>query len=198
MDNERGGINILIKQVTKLLLIVMILAISNIATIPIYAKDTITISKNIYNYPPNSPTEQFRFITVVKDSAWTKLETVEGQPTKDTYLKKGDSLFYGASGGKSIGISFGISLGVAYGNVGANVSFSVPLGKVSNSYYGKALKADKAGYYIIKAKKNIKPTIMFKQSRYKKVDGKWGDWEKPILFSQSYEVIQEYSILVKQ
>ncbi|KAB1438689.1 hypothetical protein [Candidatus Galacturonibacter soehngenii] len=90
-----------------------------------------------------------------------------------------------------------MGLGVEYANVSASVSFDVPLGKTYNSYYGKALKADSSGYYIIKAKKYIKPTIKFIQYRHKK-NGKWGSWEKPSVYSKSYETVKSYSALVKQ
>lgn len=184
-----------ITKVKSLLIVTLGLVISNVISAPAYAKDS-TSTSYPFSYPTR-PNEQWRFITVVKDSKWTKLTTVQGQPTKGTYLRKGDSLFYGESGGKKASISFGVGLGVKFANVSANVSFSVPLGKAHSSYFGKALKANKSGYYLIKAKKNIKPTIVFIQYRHKK-NNKWGTWEKASFYSKDYKVIQSYSTLVKQ
>lgn len=154
-------------KIRNLLIILAVLVLGNMMSIQVYAKDSVRCSST-FSYPTNSK-EQWRFITVIKDPAWTKLATVQGQPTKGTYLKKGDYLFYGESGGKSVTISFGVGLGVKYANASASVSFDVPLGKAYNSYYGKALKANKSGYYVIKAKKYVKPTIVFIQYRHKKV-----------------------------
>lgn len=90
------------KKIKNLLIISIFLVMSNMSTIPVFAQDSITVGSAVYGYPPSSPTEEYRFITVVKDATWTSLETVEGQPTKGTYLKKGDSLFYGESDGKKL------------------------------------------------------------------------------------------------
>lgn len=38
------------------------------------------------------------FIFIDKDPKWTKLKTIQGQPKNGTYLKSGDSLFYGENG----------------------------------------------------------------------------------------------------
>lgn len=186
------------RKAKKLLIILMVLVIGSTIVTPVYAKDKITIGKVIGNYPPSHPNEQFRLIFVVKDPKWTKLKTVADQPTKGTYLKKGDALFYGEKGGNSVGISFGFSLGAGYGSVSGNVSFSIPLGKAYSTSYGKILKASKSGYYIIKAKKNIKPTIILIQSRYKKpFTNEWGPWEKPKVYTKKYEIVQSYSTLVR-
>jgi hypothetical protein len=181
----------------RLLIILMALVISDISSIPVYAKDSVSYS-SAYARPTKSD-EQWRFITVVKDPLWTKLVTVEGQPTKGTYLKKGDSLFYGENGGKSIPISVGVTIAKV---VSVGVGFNIPMGKAYNTYYGKSLKADKSGYYIIKAKKKIQPTIKFIQYRHKQngylQNGKWGSWEKAKYYGKNYKVVKAYSTLVKQ
>lgn len=175
----------------------MSLILCGTMTIPAFAKDTVTVS-DTYNSSPSGGNQQHRFITVVKDPAWTKLKKISGQPTKGTYLKKGDMLFYTEGGGKSVSISFGVSLGSTYANASASVSFDVPLGKMNSTQYGKAMRASSPGYYIIKAKKKVQPTIKFIQYRNKQSNGKWGAWGKPSVFSKNYKVIQAYSTLVKQ
>lgn len=142
------------RMVKSLLIILMALVISDITSIPVHAKEDVSCS-GTFSYPTR-PDEQWRFITVMKDPVWTKLASVEGQPTKGTYLKKGDYLFYGI-----------------------------------------ALKADTSGYYIIKAKKKIKPTITLIQYRHKN-SAKWGSWEKKSVYSKTYSTVQSYSTLVRR
>lgn len=148
--------------------------------------------KTVYSQPYYSSSilgnTQHRFITITKDPKWTSYKWVSGQPSKGTYLKKGDSLYYGESGGAA-----SISFVVGYGC--ASVSFNVPLGKANSSHMGKSLKANKSGYYKIRAKKYIQPTIKLIQYRYR-TNGKWGSWRKASYYSKSYKVVRSYSELV--
>ena len=162
----------------------------------VHAKDRIVYSK-VYGYPTND-TEQWRFIDIDKEPRWTKLKTIEGQPKNGTYLKRGDALFYGENGGKKVNISFGIGLSAKYEGLNASVSFSIPMGKAYNTYYGKALKADKNGYYVIKAKKYIKPHIQLIQYRRRKSTESWGKWDEPKVHDKKYEALQSYSVLVEK
>ena len=152
----------------------------------------------ICNSYPTNDLEQWRFIFIDKDPKWTKLKTIQGQPKNGTYLKSGDSLFYGENGGKKVDISFGVGLSAQYEGVSASVTFSIPMGKAYDTYYGKALKAHKDGYYVIKAKKYIKPHIQLIQYRYRKNGETWGKWSTPTVYNKSYEVLQSYSVLVKK
>lgn len=77
-----------------------------------------------YNYD-NTCNKQYRFITIVKSIQWTGNHYVSGQPTKGTYLKNGDMLYYSESGEST----YSLSVGVAYG-IGS-VSLGIPLGKAS-------------------------------------------------------------------
>jgi hypothetical protein len=153
--DKRGIDKMRMIMVKSLWIILMVLVISDIASIRVYAKESVSCS-GTFSYPTR-PDEQWRFITVIKDPAWTKLASVEGQPTKGTYLEKGDSLFYEE----------------------------------------EALKADTSGYYVIKTKKKIRPTIQLIQYRHNK-SGKWGSWEEASVYSETYETVQSYSTLVKQ
>ena len=67
-----------------------------------------------YNYD-NTCNKQYRFITIVKSTQWTGNHYVSGQPTKGTYLKNGDMLYYSESGEST----YSLSVGVAYG-IGCN------------------------------------------------------------------------------
>ena len=99
---------------------------------------------------------------------------------------------------KKVNISFGVGLSAQYEGVCASVTFSIPMGKAYDTYYGKALKAHKDGYYVIKAKKYIKPHIQLIQYRYRKNGETWGKWSTPTVYNKSYEVLQSYSVLVKK
>ena len=105
-------------------------------------------------------------------------------------------LYYSDAGGKTASVSFGISFGTAYANASTTVSFDVPLGKPAGSY-GKCLVAHKNGYYVIRAKKEIKPTIQFIQYRYKR-NGKWQSWTKPKVYSKKYTVCRVNSELLEK
>ena len=131
--------------------IVMVVLLTTMST-SVYAKDRISYGK-AYSYPTND-LEQWRFIFIDKDPKWTKLKTIQGQPKNGTYLKSGDSLFYGENGGKKVDISFGVGLSAQYEGVSASVTFSIPMGKAYDTYYGKALKAHKDGYYVVVIKDN--------------------------------------------
>lgn len=151
-----------IKIVKKLWMLIIVFVIIDTISIPVYAKDSVSCSGNFYT-SPTKKNEQVRYITVVKDPVWTDLETVAGQPTKGTYLKKGDSL-----------------------------------------YYGKIHSAKQSGYYLIKAKKEVEVTVVFKQYRRRNGinpysdTGKWGAWGKAKVSSKKYKTIRTYSKLVKQ
>lgn len=73
-------------------------------------------------------------------------------------LNNGDSLFYGENGGKKVDISFGVGLSAQYEGVSASVTFSIPMGKAYDTYYGKALKAHKDGYLCNKSQKVYQTT----------------------------------------
>lgn len=193
-----------IKIVKKLLMILTVLVIIDTISIPVYAKDSVTCTGTFYT-SPTKRNEQVRYIKVVKDPVWTKLKTVGGQPTKGTYVKKGDSLYYGSSGGTKAPITLSVGVGATYGYGSASVSLNIPIGKASSSsYYGKILTASKSGYYLIKAKKKVQVTVMFKQYRHRKTNnpysnsGKWGSWGKAKVSSKKYKTIKTYSKLVRQ
>lgn len=193
-----------IKIVKKLLMLLTVLIIIDTISIPVYAKDSVSCSGTFYT-SPTKRNEQVRYITVVKDPVWTDLKTVAGQPTKGTYLKKGDALYYGSSGGTNAPITLSVGVGATYGYGSASVSLSIPLGKASSSsYYGKILTASQSEYYLIKAKKEVQVTVVFEQYRRRDTinpysdTGKWGAWGKAKVSSKKYKTIRTYSKLVKQ
>lgn len=130
--------------------------------------------------------KQHRFIYITTPPVWTKYKFVANQPRKGTYLNKGDGLYYGESGGSSASVSF--SLGYA----GMSVSMDVPLGKVSD-YYGTFKRANKRGYYKIKAKKQIIPTIWLIQYR----DTPYSKWSKGVVYNKTYKVNRVVPVLQK-
>ncbi len=177
-------------KIISLLLVFTLLNCSLMYATPVMAKDSIVTSPPYYSDPTPGNT-QHRFITITKDPAWTSYKYVSGQPTKGTYLEAGDGLYYGESGGSKVSISFAIEYAGC-----VSVGFSVPIGKMSNSYYGKFLKAKSKGFYKIKARKEIKPTIKLIQYRYRK-NGKWGSWGKAKVYSKKYTVVRSQSVLQK-
>lgn len=149
----------------------------------VHAKDSVSYS-DVYSQPTDNST-QWRFIYVTKDSMWTKNKRISGQPQKGTYLKKGDFLYYSESGGESCSLSF--ALGLSSGIFSGNVSISVPIGKMGAVTTGTGLVAGSKGYYVIKAKKQVKPTITLIQYR-KKNGNKWGKWGRAQVYNKSYTV----------
>ena len=92
-----------------------------------------------YNYD-NTGNKQYRFITIVKSTQWTGNHYVSGQPTKGTYLKNGDMLYYSESGGPN----YSLSVGVGY-KIGS-VSLGIPLGKISNGRFLPSSSDSSASY----------------------------------------------------
>ena len=179
-----------LKYETKKLVILSIMIFSLLipATSPILASDQTTISDPYYSDSTGVGNKQHRFITITKDPKWTSCKYISGQPKNGTYLKKGDGLYYGESGGDSTSLSFSLGYGCA------SVAISVPLGKLGSSHFGQFLKATSKGYYKIKAKKEIQPTITLIQYRIK-TNGKWGNWGDTKVYMKKYEVLRTKATL---
>ena len=143
-----------------------------------------------YNYD-NTGNKQYRFITIVKSTQWTGNHYVSGQPTKGTYLKNGDMLYYSESGGPN----YSLSVGVGY-KIGS-VSLGIPLGKISNGTFGIGVRATGKGYYKLALNKQVKPTIMLIQYRTKQY-GKWSSWGEPSVYSKKYQTVRIKPALIKQ
>ncbi len=183
------------KTFRKIMSFVLVLTFVLSFGIRAHAADKTTVSETFTN---NSNTEQWRFIVVTKDPQWTNYKVVSGQPTKGTHLRKGDMLYYNDSGGSSANVSFSCALGVA-GVGSVSVSVSVPLGQASGSGVGTALRASKEGYYVIKARKYIQPTITFVQYRYRSVtSNSWGSWTNPSVHNKEYTVVKKDPVLVRK
>ena len=143
-----------------------------------------------YNYD-NTGNKQYRFITIVKSTQWTGNHYVSGQPTKGTYLKNGDMLYYSGAGEST----YSLSVGVAY--VIGSVSLGIPLGKITTGTFGTAVKATGKGYYKLALNKQVNPTVML--IRYKtKQNGKWSSLGKASVYSKSYETVRIKPTLIKQ
>lgn len=132
----------------------------------------------------------WRYITSSQQK-WTTYKYVSGQPSKGTYLKKGNFLFYQSSGGSNVSVSFSVGYGVG------SIGISVPLGKPAKSGVGTGLRAPSNGYYKIKVKKLVQISVKTSQacgSKNRKPNGKW----KNQYTKKSYKTVRVYPTLVKQ
>lgn len=168
--------------------LVLMLFLSGVANTCRVSADTTTYS-GPYNYD-NSGSRQYRFIVVTKTPQWTGNHYVSGQPTKGTYLKKGDMMSFNYSGGSSYSVSIGVGLGVG------SVSVSIPTGKLTSSA-GTIIKASSSGYYKLAVNKQIKATVKLIQYRTRQ-NGGWSSWTKAGVYSTSYELVRQVPSLVKQ
>ncbi len=176
------------KYLMGFLLVFSILFTTIIGKSNVWADTTSYSGTYDYDY---SGSRQYRFITIVKSPQWTGNHYVSGQPTKGTYLKNGDMLYYSESGGST----YSLSVGVAYG-IGS-VSLGIPLGKISTGTFGTAVKATGKGYYKLALNKQIKATIMLIQYRTRQ-NGVWSSWGSPSVYKKSYETVRIKPTLIKQ
>lgn len=180
------------KTAKKLVLSLLIVGISSIVATPAFAADTVTCSP-VYS-SPIQPDEQWRYITVIKDAAWTPLTPLEGQPTNGTYVRVGDQLFNAKGSHRCASISFALGEKTGYENMPASVTFKIPI-TGSNDMAGAGWHGvSKPGYYTIDYTSNIKPTITLIQYRHKKngylESGEWGAWEKAQVYLKTYETLE--------
>lgn len=160
----------------------------------IWSRDFVYADTTTYHGPYNydlSGNKQYRFIKIVKTPIWTGNKYVSGQPTYGYNLKVGDMVFYSADGGSSYSVSVGLNYGIG------SVSLSVPTGKVNSGTVGIGVRSTGKGYYKLALNKQLKPTIMLIQYRYK-TNGKWGNWGAAKVYSKSYEVLRISPTLIKQ
>lgn len=167
-----------------MMIVLMVLFVS-INPLSVYGNDRTYIS-DVYGNPTNN-NEQWRFITIVKGTVWTNFKVIDGQHQKGTKLNKGDGMFYFSEGGSPESICVLVTVGDP--RINASISLTVPLGTVNKESYGVYKKATSKGYYLMEARKQVRPNIMFIQYRYKS-NGKWGEWGKATLYSKRYEVIR--------
>ncbi len=149
-----------------------------------FAKSNVKVTKAKY-----ARGYYYRTVTVT-ETKWTSEKYVSGQPKKGTYLKKGDSLSYGENGG-SVKANLSMSVGYGIGSVG----FSIPLGKQGGSgVHAVNLVAKSKGYYKVKAKKQVKTTVIVVQMKSQKANSAWQNL-KPY---KTTETIRANAWLVKQ
>lgn len=177
---------------------ILFFTMSIITASPVLAQSSQTST----TYTDSTGRNQWRYIYWTGDETWTKYKALGEQPTKGTYCKKGNGLFWYDKGGVAaeLNISVGFSGTYKKFSVGSSLDFSVSLGKKGTVKKGMLCKASSSGYYKLYVKKKIKPSAVYIQKRSYVYDYpygyKWTQWSTGV-YSKKYKVIQVRPLMKK-